>query len=347
MLKTWHKIILSQSNSISEAIENINNNSYGIVLVTDNKNKLIGTITDGDIRRGFMNHISIDAPIKIIMCKNPHTAFYNSSDKDILNLFSKHGIMHLPLIDEKNQIIDVKTLKNIFLKNKYDNPVFIMAGGFGKRLQPLTNLTPKPMLNINGKPILEIILSQFIEHNFNNFYISTYYKSEKIKNYFKNGEVLNVSIKYIDEKKPLGTAGALRLLPFKSFSSPIIMMNGDLITKVNIENFLKYHYENQNDITIGATKYEFEVPYGVIDTQDNNFKSIIEKPKRNFFINAGIYIIEPNIVETIEKGQAIDMPTWINRMTSNNVKINIFPIFEYWVDIGNKSELDKVKREIS
>ena len=279
MLKTWHKIILSQSNSISEAIENINNNSYGIVLVTDKKNKLIGTITDGDIRRGFMKHISIDAPIKIIMCKNPHTAFYNSSNKDILNLFSKHGIMHLPLIDEKNEIIDVKTLKNIFLKNKYDNPVFIMAGGFGKRLQPLTNLTPKPMLNINGKPILEIILSQFIEHNFNNFYISTYYKSEKIKNYFKNGEVLNVSIKYIDEKKPLGTAGALRLLPFKSFSSPIIMMNGDLITKVNMENFLKYHYENQNDITIGATKYEFEVPYGVIDTQDNNFKSIIEKPK--------------------------------------------------------------------
>ena len=347
MLKPWHKIILSPSDSISEAIENINNNSYGIVLVTNKQNKLIGTITDGDIRRGLINHVSIDAPIKNIMCKNPRTALYNSSNKDILNLFSKYGIMHIPLIDENNQIKDIKTLKNLFLKNEHDNPVFIMAGGFGKRLQPLTNSTPKPMLNINGKPILEIILSQFIDYNFNNFYISTYYKSEKIKSYFKNGEMLNVSIKYIDEDKPLGTAGALRLLPFQSFSSPIVMMNGDLITKVNIETFLKYHNENQNEITIGATKYEFEVPYGVIDTHDNNFKSIIEKPKRNFFINAGIYIIEPEIVETIQKGKSIDMPTWINKMYGDNKKISIFPIFEYWVDIGNKSELDKVKQDIS
>ena len=345
MYKEWEKTLLKKDNNMKKVLETLDKGALGIVLVVNNNGRLYGTITDGDVRRAILEGIDTNSSLDNFVNENPITSNIDTPKKKLIELMEKNGILQIPVVDEDNKIIGLETLKNLLSNKKVNNPVFIMAGGFGKRLQPLTNSTPKPMLNINGKPILEIILSQFIDYGFHNFYISTFYKSEKIKDYFKNGEHLNVSIKYVEENKPLGTAGALRLLPYNTFSSPIIMMNGDLITRVNINNFLTYHYESKSDLTIGATKYEFEVPYGVIQTEEQNFKSIIEKPKQKFFINAGIYIIEPKLIASIAKGP-IDMPTWINKISTDENKVNIFPIFEYWVDIGNKNQLEKVKQEM-
>ena len=345
MSNDWQYSTLKPQSTINDAIEKLNISKYGIVLVTSitNNKKLIGTITDGDIRRALIKHISLNCPIKDIMFTKPHTAFYKTSDKDLITILAKNSIMQMPLIDENNKLVGIKTLKNLLLTKKYDNPIFIMAGGFGKRLMPLTEKTPKPMLEIDGKPLLEKTIEKFIKSGFHNFFISTFYKSNIIKEYFQNGEKWNISIEYIEEPKPLGTAGALSLLPYEQFKLPIIMINGDLITNLDINNLLSYHNQEKNMITIGAKKYDVQVPYGVIEIEDLQVKSIIEKPIHSFFINAGIYVINPHIIKTLNAINAIDMPDWIKQLIDEKIKINIFPIHEYWLDIGERSQYEKAK----
>ena len=262
MPNKWKKTLLNKESCMKDVLETLDKGAQGIVLVIDDNGKLYGTITDGDVRRALLNGMDTNSPLEDFIQKKPIVSNAGVNNNKLISIMEENGIIQLPIVDQSNKITGLKTLKELLVKKKIDNPVFIMAGGFGKRLQPLTNSTPKPMIDINGKPILEIILLQFIDYGFNNFYISTFYKSQKIKNHFKNGEHLNVSIKYIEEDKPLGTAGALRLLPFNTFNSPIIMMNGDLITKVNINNFLTYHYENKNDLTIGAANMSLKFHMG-------------------------------------------------------------------------------------
>jgi dTDP-glucose pyrophosphorylase/predicted transcriptional regulator len=343
MSANWQNTILNPQSSIIEAIEKLNEFGFGIILVSNEKKKLIGTVTDGDIRRALIKHTPFNTAIEHIMNQKPYTANYKKLNEELLEILSKNNILQIPLIDENNELVGLKSLNNLLEKNKYSNPVFIMAGGFGKRLKPLTTKTPKPMLEVGGEPILEKTIKQFINSGFYNFYISTFYKSKVIKDYFQDGANWNISIKYIDEPKPLGTAGALSLLPYKKFNSPIIMINGDLITDLNIKNLLSYHNEQENMITIGAKKYDIHVPYGVIETVDYKVKSIVEKPTHYFFINAGIYVINPKIIDNLLINKKIDMPYWITKLIEKNININIFPIHEYWLDIGERSQYEEAK----
>lgn len=345
MSVNWQDVVLKKTSTISQAIKKLNETGYGIILVTNKNNNLLGTLTDGDIRRAMIKHISLNSPIKDIMFEKPLTAFYKTSDTELLKILSHNSILQLPLVDEDNKIVGLKILNKIIETKKFENPIFIMAGGFGKRLNPLTFQTPKPMLQIGGEPILEKIIKKFITSGFQNFYISTFYKSEVIKNYFKTGAQWDISIKYIDEKKPLGTAGALSLLPYKTFDKPIIMINGDLITDLDIHNLLQYHEEQENIITIGAKKYDLEVPYGVLETDNIRLTSITEKPKHSFFINAGIYVINPKSIEYVKPNIKIDMPQWITYLINKKINVNIFPIHEYWLDIGEKSQYERALLE--
>jgi len=341
MSENWRKTILNPQSSILDAIKNLNDSGYCIILVSKNNDELIGTVTDGDIRRALIKHSPLDTPIKNIMNTNPHTATSSTKREDLLKNFSKNNILQIPLIDENKRIVGLKTLNKIVETKKFENPIFIMAGGFGKRLNPLTFQTPKPMLEIDGEPILEKIIKKFITSGFQNFYISTFYKSEVIKNYFKNGSQWDISITYIEEHKPLGTAGALSLLPYKNFKKPIIMINGDLITELDIHNLLQFHHEQKNLITIGAKKYDIQVPYGVLETDNARLTSIVEKPKHSFFINAGLYVINSECIEYLESNQKIDMPQLITKLISKNMIVNVFPIHEYWLDIGEKSQYER------
>ncbi len=206
MPNQWRKTLLNKENCMKDVLRTLDKGAQGIVLVIDNNNKLYGTITDGDVRRAILNGMDTNSSLENFIQKKPIVSKMDASKIELISIMKNNGIIQLPIVDQSNKVIGLKTLKELLIKKEFDNPVFIMAGGFGKRLQPLTNSTPKPMLNINGKPILEIILSQFINYGFKNFYISTFYKSEIIKNHFKKGEYLNVSIKYVEEDKPLGTA---------------------------------------------------------------------------------------------------------------------------------------------
>ena len=217
----WKKTILKKTDTMQSAVEVLNKESLGIAMVVSEDQCLIGTVTDGDIRRGLINNLSMDISIVEIMFKEPIVASIKDSRKKILSRMKLFGLLQMPIVDSSKRIFGLETLQHLLEKHKYDNPVFLMAGGFGKRLQPLTDHIPKPLLKVGSKPILENIVDQFISAGFHNFYISTHYKADMISGYFGNGNDRNVTIEYVHEEQPLGTAGSLGLLPDNMPNLPI------------------------------------------------------------------------------------------------------------------------------
>lgn len=346
MRDTWEKALISKDASIRDVLEVISNESYRIALVVDDTRILLGTISDGDIRRALLAGKTLDSSAWEIMNNNPLTAAPADSREEISNRLINNDILCLPVI-ENGKVVELETLNNIVKAKKFDNPIFLMAGGFGTRLKPLTDETPKPLLKVGNKPILEIIIDKFIDEGFSNFYISTHFLAEKIVDHFGDGSLKGVSIEYIHEKRPMGTAGALGLLPQDKINSPIIMMNGDLLSKVNFADLLSYHHENSGEITMCISEYEFQVPYGVINIDKERLKGIDEKPSHKFFINAGIYVVEPSVISRINDNAYIDMPTLLDEMIENDIEINVFPIHEYWLDVGRIDDFNKAKEEIA
>jgi len=341
----WQKIILKQTDSMQRAIEVLNVESLQIALVVNNADQLIGTITDGDIRRGLVKHYGLDTPVSNFMFTSPTLATVNETKEEVFQKMKKVGIMQIPIVDENNQIVGLETLQHLLEKKKLDNPVFLMAGGFGTRLQPLTEHTPKPLLTVGNKPILETILDQFIEAGFHNFYISTHYKAEMVRKHFGDGSNWDVNINYIHESEPLGTAGALGLLPDDLPDLPIVMMNGDLLTKVDFSDLLKFHVESGGEATMCVREYDFQVPYGVITANDHKVASIVEKPIHKFFVNAGIYVLSSQLISKVESNSYLDMPHLLQELIDIDEQVNMFPVHEYWLDIGQIEQFEQAQQD--
>jgi NDP-sugar pyrophosphorylase family protein len=252
--------------------------------------------------------------------------------------------LHVPIVDEDGILKDLETLRSLQKKQVYDNPVFLMAGGFGTRLHPLTKEMPKPLLRIGNRPILETIMDQFIEHGFHNFYISTHFMPKKIMEYFEGRDFHNISVQFIHEDKPLGTAGALGLLPDNLPDLPIIMMNGDLLTNVDFNQLLAFHQSNKADSTMCVREYDFQVPYGVIKINGHKIREIEEKPVHKFFVNAGIYVLNRHLINKVDGKTYLDITDFLeNELDSGGV--NAFPIHEYWLDIGRMDEYERANRD--
>ena len=345
-MHNWESTILSLTDTIENAIHTLNKSGMQIALVLDNRGKLRGTITDGDVRRGLLRHIGMNALVTEVMNVNPITANISDSQKYILALMKRKDILQIPILDSNKRVVALETLQQFIDGVVYENPVFLMAGGFGTRLYPLTNEKPKPLLKVGTKPILETILIQFIKAGFKNFFISTHYKSEMIREHFGDGSEWGVSIEYVHEKEPLGTAGALGLLPPGRADLPLLMMNGDLLTKVNFEHLLAFHQEQKGLATMCVREYDFQVPYGVIEICDQKIKSITEKPTHNFFVNAGIYVLEPELINKVDGISYLDMPTLIEQQLEEGAQINSFPVHEYWLDIGKMEAYERANRDI-
>lgn len=338
-------ISLNDDSSIETAIQKLKN-PYEIILIVNKENVLTGTVTDGDIRRALLKHFSHDQKLSTIMNKNPITCKERTPIESLNSLLKDHNIRQIPVLNEKGQVVDMHISNILETKRLHNNPVFLMAGGFGKRLKPLTNKTPKPMLKIGDKAILEIIIDSFIANGFQKFFISTHFEAEQIKNYFGDGSRMGVSINYVHEEEPIGTAGALGLLP-KDLTLPIIMMNGDLITKIDFSKILDFHNKNSADITMGSRKFDFQVPYGVIKSDGKHVTGIEEKPIQSFFVNAGVYIINPGIFRNMNGSKYIDMPDFIKENMTLGKNVNIFPMHEYWLDIGKIENYKKAQTEIT
>lgn len=343
----WRKVILKQTDTMQLAIEVLNNESLRIVLVVDDEGTLLGTITDGDVRRGLINHLTMDAKLSDFMHREPTVATVDESRDAILMKMKKLDLLQIPILDNERKVVGLETLQHLLEKVRYDNPVFLMAGGFGKRLSPLTDHTPKPLLKVGSKPILETILEQFISAGFHDFYISTHYKAEMVREHFGDGSQWDVSIKYIHEKEPLGTAGALGLLPEDLPELPILMMNSDLLTKIDFEHLLNFHMEHDSDATMCVREYDFQVPYGVIKAQEHRITNIVEKPVHKFFVNAGIYVLSPSIVASVEGTTYLDMPHMLEASIKKGSHVNMFPVHEYWLDIGQMEQFDQAQQDLS
>ena len=340
-MKNVLKICIDPNKTLVDVLKNLEKEESQIVLIVDSNQKLLGTISDGDIRRHLIMGKTLATKVSEVMNKKFISTKKGEKKRKILQIMKEKGINQIPEIDESGKILDIILLKELIeVKDCLDNPVVIMAGGIGSRLRPFTENCPKPMLKVGEKPILEILLEQIIENGFSNFYISVNYLKEQIMEYFGDGKKWNVNIQYLIEENPLGTAGALSLLP-KEINKPFIVINGDILTKFNMKQLIDFHCKNKSHLTICAREYEIKVPFGVIETNGIELKDIIEKPSYKHYINAGIYTFNPEVLKIIPKNQQIDMPFLIEKLKSSNKKIIICTIHEYWLDIGRHESLSK------
>ncbi len=342
-MRKVNKLVIGPDSTVKDALAAIDRGVMQIALVVE-EDRLLGTITDGDIRRGFLKGKRLDDPIRDIYNPDPVQAGINQSKDDILQLALARGIKNVPIVDEDGILVGIENIHDYLRVSSKPNLVILMAGGLGTRLRPLTEHTPKPMLTVGAKPILETIIESFARHGFRNFLLSVNYRAEQIQDYFGDGSKYGVEIDYIVESKRLGTAGALSLLP-QWPERPFIVMNGDLLTGLNFEHLLNYHLHTNAHATMCVRDYEFQVPYGVVQTDGAKVRAIEEKPVHHFYVNAGIYVLHPSVLRFIPKDTFYDMPQLFQDLLAVQKKVCSFPVKEYWLDIGRPAEFEQAQVE--
>ncbi len=343
-MKDWRDILLTPETKIRDTIQAIDSGALGIALVTDSNGRLIGTVTDGDIRRGILKGVSLESPVAEIMNGSPTVARSGDSREKILAIMKMKTLHQIPVVDEKHHVIGLEVLESIIQTPHRENLVVLMAGGLGTRLRPLTDTYPKPLIKIGGKPVLETILENFISHGFYRFRISVNYKAELIEEYFGDGSRWGCTIDYIHENMRMGTAGALTLLDEEPHE-PLLVMNGDVLTNVNFQKLLDYHKERHAHATMCIREYDYQVPYGVVRFEQHHLLGIEEKPVQRYFVNAGIYVLQPEVLSLIPRNAFFDMPQLFESLISEDCRSAIFPIREYWLDIGRMDDLERANIE--
>lgn len=345
-MKNWQTILLPPAATIRDAMRTLDKGSLRIVLVCDAEQKLLGTVTDGDTRRGLLGDANMQDPVTGVMNTAPLSVLGNTNRDQRLKLMKLHDVTAIPILDHEGRILGLETLHQAMQPELRDNPVFIMAGGFGTRLQPLTDHCPKPMLRVGAKPMLEHLVNQFINCGFHNFFFSTHYLPDVIRAHFGDGSKWGVSIQYVHEDRPLGTGGALGLLPRNLPGLPLIMMNGDVLTKLNYAQLLRHHESKGYDATVCVREDEHAVPFGVIETEDQLITNMVEKPTYRYKINTGIYVLNPDIVASVQPGQRVDMPSLLEQHRHDSKRIGTYTSYDYWLDIGQMKDYQKAQRDI-
>jgi dTDP-glucose pyrophosphorylase len=335
---------LTTSASLSEAIRIIDAGHVQIALVIDDSGRLIGTITDGDIRRVLLREESLDTSVEKIMFRQFRALPISATEEEALELMRRETLHQIPALDEQGRVVRLFLLEDLIKPKKRANPVVIMAGGEGKRLRPLTQNCPKPMLRVGGKPLLEIILEQCIDAGFQHFYLSVNYLKKQIQDHFGDGARWHVRIDYLEETQPLGTGGALSLLPQKP-SEPFFVLNSDVLTRVDYGRLLRFHYEHQAAATMCVRKHTTQIPYGVVRMDDLHVLTLEEKPVLSHYVNAGIYLLDPALLDLVPRDRFFDMPQLLEKAIQHQHRVSAFPIHEYWLDVGHPETLERAHGE--
>ncbi|ERJ23039.1 D-glycero-D-manno-heptose 1-phosphate guanosyltransferase [Campylobacter concisus UNSW1] len=343
-MKNIENIKLRQNATIKEALGIIDSGAMQIALVVDDNDKLLGTLTDGDIRRGILRGLDLDSSIETIVFKEPAIAKISSTKEEILKIALSKKLHQIPIVDDNGIVLDLKEIEELVEPKIKTSRVILMVGGLGTRLRPLTQDTPKPMLKVGNKPILQTIVERFAEYGFVNITMCVNFNASIIRDYFSDGKEFGVNIDYVLEEKRMGTAGALSLLKERP-SEPFFVMNGDLLTNVNFEHIFNYHILNKATATMCVREYDYEVPYGVVKMNDNKIIEIAEKPVQKFFVSAGIYMLSPEILDLIPKNEFYDMPALFEKLIKLSKNVISFPIREYWLDIGRMEEYQRANEE--
>lgn len=340
MTRDWRTALVASSATLGEVIARIDASAHQIALMVDGENRLLGVMTDGDVRRAILRGVPMDASASQLLNRQPLTAPHGVSKKELLDLMRRRVVHQVPIVTAENRVVDIALIDDLIGANERPNFVVLMAGGLGTRLRPLTEQTPKPMLALRGKPILESILENLASEGFRRFYISVNYKADVIEEHFGDGSKWGVSIGYLREDERLGTAGSLSLIP-DAPQLPVVVMNGDLLTQVSVSNILEFHNELHSTATMAVRQYDLQVPYGVVRTAGERITSIEEKPVHKFLVNAGIYVLSPEALRHIPPRIYFDMPTLFERLSAAGATTVAFPLREHWRDIGCREDYDQ------
>lgn len=342
----WRRVLVKKDVDIYYALDLMNKESLRILLVVDLDRRLLGVITDGDIRRGLLRGLALTTEVSAVMNSKPLTANFGTPRVELVKIMEANEILAIPLLED-GIVFGLETFQIQAKKPTYKNPVFIMAGGFGTRLKPLTNNCPKPLLKVGDKPILELALDNFIKAGFRDFYISLHYLPDMIKEYFGDGARWNVRIQYVYEEQPLGTGGALSLLPENTSELPLIMINGDIITTVDLSKLIKFHEQHGGMATMCVREYQHQIPFGVVTGDGNKIISMLEKPVQRSFVNAGIYVINSEVRKKATSNTYLDMPILLENIIREKIDVYMFPIHEYWLDIGQLDDFNRAQIDIA
>lgn len=342
----WKEISVLKTASVKDALNVLDSYPQKFVLVVDETDHLLGTVVDGDIRRGLLDGVKMGASIELIMNTSPVSMVVDGDSQSVLNRMQELGARFLPIVTEDNLVIDLIYLEKPPEIKSHENWVVLMAGGEGVRLRPITENIPKPMVEVGGKPILETVIEQLSTQGFKNILISVNYKSDLIESYFEDGSNWGVKIEYIRENKKLGTAGCLSLIK-ENPNKPFIVMNGDILSKVDLNSMLEYHTINGATATMGVRDYTIEVPFGVVNISDGRIASLTEKPIMNYFINAGVYILEPSVFNYLEPNTRSDMTDLFDVLIAAEENTLSFPLHEYWLDVGQHPDLKRARSDYS
>ncbi len=337
-------VIIPPETTVSDAIALLDKAGTGALVLCSDGRRLEGLLTDGDIRRAILRGTLMESPCADIACRNPVTAPSSISSRDSLRIMNLHDINQLPLVDEGGAVVELRLRRDLVAEDLADLPAVVMAGGYGKRLLPLTERVPKPMLPVGDRPLLELTIEQLRRCGIREVNLTTHYLPESIMDHFGDGGQFGVKLNYVKEDNPLGTAGGLRLM--NKPDRPFLVINGDILTGVSFQEMLRYHRKHCADITVGVRKYEVHVPFGVVQCDDVKVTQLQEKPSLTFFINAGLYLLEPSVYEFIPEGQHFDMTDLIQKLLDAGRMVVSFPIVEYWLDIGKHADYEKAQEDV-
>ena len=339
-MKNMNKIKLSERASIKEALKVIGEGAIKLAIVVDDNDRLIGTLSDGDIRRGLLKGLGTNDPVKSLIVKEPIIIKNKESREKALKLAISKNVHHVPVVDDNGVLINIEEVNYPAIPVKKNNKVFLMVGGLGTRLGNLTKDTPKPMLKVGDKSILQTIVESFANYGYTNITMCLNYKSHIIQDYFDDGSKFGINLDYILEEERLGTAGALGLIK-ENLDDPFFVMNGDILTDVNIENIHDCFVSSNAEALMCVREYDYQVPYGVVKTSDNTIVSIEEKPTQKFFVNAGIYMLSPKVLEYIPEKEFFNMTTLFEKLIDNDKNVTSYPLDGYWLDIGRFEEFKR------
>ena len=341
-MKDWRKASVRPEDSIRTAIEAIDSSETKVIVVVDGEDRLLGTVTDGDVRRGLLRGVSLDDPVDRVMNGSPVSHTTSGSSEEALQVMREKEVGVIPILDSAGRVVQLQTQEELLFPSVAETWVVLMVGGLGSRLRPLTDDTPKPMLKVGDRPLLETIVRSFAEQGFRRLFLCVNYRADAFKDHFGDGSQLGVEISYLHEDRLLGTAGALRLLP-EPPPGPLIVMNGDLLTSVDFRHLLDFHRTQAADATMCVRDYHLEVPYGVAVIDDHRLVAISEKPRHHFFVNAGIYVLSPASLEVIPPSGPYHMTELFQALIDGGHGTTVFPIREYWLDIGRVNDLERAQ----
>jgi dTDP-glucose pyrophosphorylase len=344
-MEEWRSVLVQSGDTIKVALDKIDKASTQLALVVDADGKLLGTLADGDIRRALLDGATLGEPINKYMCTTPTTIQHDEPRSEIIAKMRRHQVHQVPILDDNGVVVGLEVVDRYLLAPERENWIVIMAGGMGKRLKELTKNTPKPMLQVGGKPLLETTVNRFVDQGFRNIWLAVNYQADKIREHFGDGSSFGANIRYLTEEQPLGTAGALGLLPEKP-TLPILVTNADILVTADYGDILQGHKDSGVTATMATRELDYQIPYGVVHVDsDRIIKGLDEKPVHQTLVNAGIYVLSSKALKSISSNSRLDMTDLFTRLLAQGERTGSYRLTGYWIDIGKSDDYDQANMD--